>query len=111
MRRPLLPVAFVSHGAPLLARDPVKGADLTTWSTNLPRPEAVLILSAHWQESPPAIGVIETSPLIYDFFGFPDDLLTIRYPAPGAPWLADRVEEVLRPSLTPARRPDRGLDH
>src|SRR4051812_21904329 len=114
MRRPSsapLPVAFVSHGAPLLARDAVKGASLTTWSAAMPRPQAVLVLPAHWQASPPTIGTTVTAPLIYDFFGFPEELSTLTYPAPGAPWLADRLDAVLRPPFTPARLADRGLDH
>src|SRR5689334_10772134 len=103
MRETLLPVAFVSHGAPLLARDLVKGADLAAWSKRLPLPSAVLVLSAHWQERSTAIGATRTTPLIYDFFGFPDDLLTLTYEAPGAPWLAERVDGALRPHFTPIR--------
>src|SRR5262245_38827145 len=111
MPQPLVPVAFVSHGAPLLARDRVKGAELTAWSARLPLPSAVLILSAHWQEDAPATGATVPVPLIYDFFGFPDDLLTLTYAAPGAPWLADRVEAALNADFKPMRRSDRGLDH
>lgn len=77
----------------------------------MPRPRAILMVSAHWQADPPALGATGTTPLIYDFFGFPEELFTIAYPAPGAPWLADRVVEALAPRCKAARRDDRGLDH
>jgi 4,5-DOPA dioxygenase extradiol len=109
--QPRTPVAFVSHGAPLLALDAAKGADLTAWSAEMPRPRAILIVSAHWQADPPALGVTTIAPLIYDFFGFPEELFTLTYPAPGAPWLADRVTEALGSRFKVARRDDRGLDH
>lgn len=106
-----LPVAFVSHSAPPLALDPIKGADFTAWGARIPTPRAILIVSAHWQADPPAIGATLPLPLIHDFFGFSDKLSTLTYPAPGAPWLASRVEQALNPRWTTARRDDRGLDH
>jgi 4,5-DOPA dioxygenase extradiol len=106
-----LPVAFISHSAPPLARDAVKGADFTAWSAMIPTPRAILIASAHWQADPSAIGATRTTPLIYDFFGFPEELSALTYPAPGAPLLASRVEQALNPRWRTARRDDRGLDH
>ncbi len=102
------PALFVAHGAPTLALDPVAGADFARWGQALPRPEAVLVLSAHWESAPPTIGATSTRPLVYDFYGFPPPLYEVRYPAPGAPALAERLAGLL-PELR--RQPERGLDH
>lgn len=102
-----LPVAFVAHGAPLLATDDVRGAPLRAWGAKLPRPRAILAVSAHWRSRGPAVGATETIPLLYDFGGFPEELYRLQYPAPGAPEVAERVV-----ALTgAARAPARGLDH
>lgn len=106
-----MPVGFVGHGAPTLALDPRKGADLRRWGAHLPRPSAILVVSAHWLDSPVRIGATEPAPLIYDFYGFPDALYRLRYPCPPAPGLADRVEALLAGRFAVAREPSRGLDH
>ena len=106
-----MPVAFVAHGAPLLATDTEKGAELRNWAQAIPRPEAILVVSAHWEQAPPTIGATAAVPLIYDFYGFPKELSEIQYPAPGAPALADRTESLLRQRGPVVRQPDRGLDH
>lgn len=106
------PVRFVGHGAPTLAVDADKGADLTRWAAAGPRPAAYLIVSAHWERAPISIGAVEHTELVYDFYGFPDALYGIRYAPPGAPALADRVEALLRGAgADVARTPDRFLDH
>ncbi len=72
----------------------------------------MLIVSAHWEEAPLALGATETVPLVYDFWGFPEHYYTVRYAAPGAPRLADRIRRTLRTAGTPVQDiPDRGLDH
>jgi len=106
----ILPSCFVAHGAPTLALDARKGADLTAWANEIPRPRAIVAVSAHWESSAPAIGTTETQPLMYDFGGFPRALYEVDYPAPGAPELAARVEELLAP-LGAVERTRRGLDH
>jgi 4,5-DOPA dioxygenase extradiol len=103
-----LPAGFVGHGAPLLALDAQKGAPLRAWGSALGRPRAVLVVSAHWEQAPAALGATETRPLVYDFGGFPRALYEVQYAAPGAPELAARVEALLG---TPAQRAQRGLDH
>jgi 4,5-DOPA dioxygenase extradiol len=105
---PRLPIAFVGHGAPLLALDPVKGAPLRAWGDALGRPRAVLALSAHWERAPVTSGATEACPLVYDFGGFPRALYEVQYGAPGAPWLLDRVQGALG---APVLRTTRGLDH
>ncbi|RCW38496.1 4,5-DOPA dioxygenase extradiol [Halopolyspora algeriensis] len=107
-----MPSLYLSHGAPPLADDPVWTRQLAEWSRNLPRPKAILMVSAHWEEAPLAVGATTTVPLVYDFWGFPERYYTVRYPAPGAPELAARVRALLHGPDTPVQdHPDRGLDH
>ena len=105
----IMPTAFVGHGAPTLAVDRLKGADLKRWGQSMPVPRAVLMVSAHWEATPVTLGSVAARPLVYDFYGFPPALYQIQYPAPGAPELADRVAALLEPE--PVARSDRGLDH
>jgi 4,5-DOPA dioxygenase extradiol len=102
------PTGFVAHGAPLLALDGDKGAPLRAWGAAMPRPRSILVLSAHWEERPPTLGATSTVPLVYDFYGFPEEMYALTYAAPGAPELAKRVEELLPKTQ---RNPTRGLDH
>ncbi|GAA2812338.1 class III extradiol ring-cleavage dioxygenase [Kitasatospora paracochleata] len=107
-----MPALYLSHGAPPLADDPVWPGQLAAWSAELPRPKAVLMVSAHWEEAPLAIGATTTLPLVYDFWGFPEHYYRVRYAAPGAPELAESVRKLLRTAGTPVQDvPDRGLDH
>jgi 4,5-DOPA dioxygenase extradiol len=107
-----MPVLFLAHGAPPLLDDEVWKADLARWGKALPKPKAILVLSAHWEHQPVAIGADSALPLVYDFYGFPEHYYRIQYPSPGAPALAARVRELLRASGTPfVDEPTRGLDH
>ncbi|MFV8187247.1 dioxygenase [Streptomyces spinosirectus] len=107
-----MPALYLSHGAPPLADDPVWPGELAAWSAALPRPRAILMVSAHWEEAPLALGAVETVPLVYDFWGFPEHYYRVTYGAPGAPELADSVRKLLRAPGTPVQDiPDRGLDH
>ena len=107
-----MPVVFVAHGAPTLAMDPVKGADLARWRKSLPRPKAILAVSAHWEQTPPCTGTEDTRELIYDFSGFPRALYALKYPAPGAPDLAAKTRQILQGhGIETVREPGRGWDH
>ncbi|MFF7592291.1 dioxygenase [Kitasatospora purpeofusca] len=107
-----MPALYLSHGAPPLADDPVWPGQLAAWSADLPRPRAILMVSAHWEEAPLALGAVTTVPLVYDFWGFPEHYYRVRYAAPGAPELAERVRKLLRAPGAPVQDiPDRGLDH
>lgn len=107
-----MPALYLSHGAPPLADDPVWPAELAAWSAGLPRPRAILMVSAHWEEAPLALGATATAPLVYDFWGFPERYYQVTYAAPGAPALADSVRKLLRAPGVPVQDvPDRGLDH
>ncbi|MDI3421771.1 dioxygenase family protein [Streptomyces luteolus] len=107
-----MPALYLSHGAPPLADDTLWPGQLAAWSAGLPRPKAVLMVSAHWEEAPLALGATETVPLVYDFWGFPEHYYQVRYAAPGAPELADSVRKLLRGAGMPVQDiEDRGLDH
>jgi 4,5-DOPA dioxygenase extradiol len=107
-----MPALYLSHGAPPLADDPIWPGQLAAWAKDIPRPTAILMVSAHWEDAPLAIGATRTVPLVYDFWGFPQHYYEVTYPAPGAPELAARVRALLRGAATPVQDvPDRGLDH
>ncbi|HEU5427686.1 MAG TPA: class III extradiol ring-cleavage dioxygenase [Actinocrinis sp.] len=107
-----MPAIYLSHGAPPLADDPIWPGQLADWSKHLPRPKSVLMVSAHWEDAPLALGATTTIPLVYDFWGFPQHYYEVTYAAPGAPQLADSVRKLLRGAGTPVQDvPDRGLDH
>ncbi|MEU8521153.1 class III extradiol ring-cleavage dioxygenase [Streptomyces sp. NPDC048577] len=107
-----MPALFLSHGAPPLADDPVWPGQLAAWAAALPRPTAILMVSAHWEEAPLALGATDTVPLVHDFWGFPEHYYRVRYPAPGAPGLAASVRALLQAPGMPVRDvPGRGLDH
>jgi 4,5-DOPA dioxygenase extradiol len=108
-----MPVVFVSHGAPdalLNAPDAV-----TSWSQIaqlVPEPAAILVVSAHWEADRPTVSLSGKPETIHDFSGFSPKLYSMRYPAPGAPALAERVTSLLSDAgLESDLDPDRGLDH
>lgn len=105
-----MPALFIEHGSPLSLDDKTWQADLRQVAEQLPKPKAVLIFSAHWEESSLHSGTTESVPLEYDFSGFPEHYYRVKYPAPPAPGLADRVETLLQ-DFGPMRRADRGWDH
>ena len=86
-----MPVIFAAHGAPVLLDDAMWMGELAAWARAIPKPKSILMVSAHWEERPTALGATSTVPLLYDFYGFPERYYQTRYPAPGAPELAARV--------------------
>ncbi len=104
-----MPVLYLSHGAPPLADDPIWPGELAGWAATLPRPTAVLVVSAHWESAPVALGATRTVPLTYDFWGFPEHYYRVTYPAPGAPELAAKVHALVDGPVH--EDPERGLDH
>jgi 4,5-DOPA dioxygenase extradiol len=107
-----MPVIFAAHGAPVLLDDAAWMSELAAWSSAMPKPRAALMISAHWEERPAALGATRTVPLVYDFSGFPERYYRTEYPAPGAPALAASVRDLLRSrQIASTDEPDRGLDH
>jgi len=82
--------------------------DLEALAARLPRPAAILVVSAHWLTRGTAVGADERNLTIYDFFGFPDELYEKKYPASGSPAVAARVRALSGGRVVPA---ERGLDH
>lgn len=109
-----MPVVFISHGSPMLAvEDDDSTAALRRMGEDLPRPRAIVVVSAHWEAaSPIRVGSIARPPLIYDFSGFPEELYRQEYPCPGDPVLAsDIVKRFAAANVTATLDAHRGLDH
>jgi 4,5-DOPA dioxygenase extradiol len=109
-----LPALFISHGSPMLAlEDSPARRFLQDLARSLRRPRAILVISAHWEtEGAPAVSLAPQPETIHDFRGFPPALFAMRYPAPGAPELAEQVAALLEQAGMRVRRdPGRGLDH
>ncbi|HWQ08604.1 MAG TPA: class III extradiol ring-cleavage dioxygenase [Holophaga sp.] len=108
-----MPSFFVSHGAPTLFLEPQPTRTfLQGLGQALPRPRAVLCVSAHWTTATPMVTMARQPETIHDFYGFPEALFAVRYPASGDPALAERVRALLDKAGMPAAGdPARGLDH
>jgi len=109
----MLPSIFVSHGAPTPPLDGCPSREfLTGLGATLPRPRAVLAVSAHWDNAAPAVNRVAVNDTIHDFYGFPEALYRLHYPAPGSPELAGRTQQLLSEAGLRADADDaRGLDH
>lgn len=107
----MLPTLFLSHGAPTLAISQTPASDfLRSLAARLPRPKAVLIASGHWEDATPSLGLGPET--VHDFYGFPDALYRLRYPAPAARDVAKRAHEFLKQNDLPSRIDEgHGRDH
>jgi 4,5-DOPA dioxygenase extradiol len=107
------PAIFLSHGSPTMPLETSAANDfLRGLGAMLGRPEAILMVSAHWDTESPAVSGAERPETIHDFYGFPPALYRLRYPAPGAPRLAKRVAGLLGgQGYKVDIDPERGLDH
>jgi 4,5-DOPA dioxygenase extradiol len=110
---PALPALFVPHGAPTFALQPgAAGAALADITQYLGSVKAVLLISAHWDTETPTLGIASRPETIHDFYGFPQALYSIRYPATGAVSWAMEARTLLEESgFTVKLDPKRGLDH
>lgn len=109
MRQPAL---FVGHGNPMnaLNAENVFNREFRKISASFPKPKLILCISAHWYSHRLEVTSGEKPPMIYDFYGFPDELHQIVYPANGSLTLATRVQELLAPECV-GLNPTRGFDH
>jgi 4,5-DOPA dioxygenase extradiol len=106
-----MPVLFVGHGSPMNAiEDNEFGSAWAEAGKSLPKPKAILAVSAHWETLGTKVTAMEKPRTIYDFYGFPKELYEVQYPAPGAPDLAQTVRKVIKMTEV---QPDLtwGLDH
>jgi 4,5-DOPA dioxygenase extradiol len=110
-------IVYFSHGGgPLPILGDASHKAMVDFMLQLPsqlrKPEAILVISAHWEESVATLLGAKNPPMFYDYYGFPDEAYDITYPAPGSPDLANRIVELLGksniPTHTDARR---GFDH
>ncbi|MEZ5831988.1 MAG: class III extradiol ring-cleavage dioxygenase [Dongiaceae bacterium] len=108
-----MPVLFVSHGAPTLPFDDIPARRfLIELARKVPRPKAIVCVSAHWEAPVPSLNAAAQLPTIHDFSGFPKALYELTYDAPGAPEVAARAAEVLRAAgYEPRLDAERGRDH
>ncbi|HEV7386179.1 MAG TPA: class III extradiol ring-cleavage dioxygenase [Phenylobacterium sp.] len=118
-----LPTLFIPHGAgPCFFMDWTRGPADTwdrtaTWLKGLvanlsERPKAILVVSGHWEEPVFTVGSSAKPPMIFDYYGFPEETYRLRFDAPGSPALAARVRELLSAAGLPtAEDPERGYDH
>ncbi len=107
------PVLFVPHGAPTFALRPgAAGAALTTVARTLSRPRVIVIVSAHGDTAMPTVGFADRPETIHDFWGFPEELYALHYPATGCREAAQEVATAIEVAGLPVQTdPQRGLDH
>jgi 4,5-DOPA dioxygenase extradiol len=109
----MFPSLYISHGSPMLALEPgTSGPALARLAAALPKPKAIVIVSAHWESSELLVGGNPQPETWHDFGGFPKALFEVQYPAPGNPQLAAEVAELLKADGLPARiDTQRPFDH
>jgi 4,5-DOPA dioxygenase extradiol len=107
-----MPALYLGHGAPPLLDDVLWRGQLAAWSAGLPRPTAILIVSAHWESAPVMLSATAPgTPLVYDFGGFAQRYYEMTYRTPDAGALAARVAAMMPDDEPVHQHPSRGLDH
>ena len=110
-------IVYFSHGGgPLPILGDAGHKAMVDFMLKLPsqlrKPDAILVISAHWEESAATLMSAQNPPMFYDYYGFPDEAYEIKYPAPGSPELAQRIAGLLKKNNIPsAIDPQRGFDH
>ncbi|MFO2464057.1 dioxygenase [Pseudomonas sp. 15FMM2] len=109
----MLPSLYISHGSPMLALQPgASGPALKRLAAELPRPKAIVVMSAHWESQELLVSGSPAPETWHDFGGFPRELYAVQYPAPGNPKLAQQIIELLAANDLKARIDDqRPFDH
>jgi len=104
-----MPVLFVSHGNPMTVFDQSSASEYFAWTRHLPNPKALVIFSAHWETERLNFGeIVRHNELVYDFYGFSDELYQLQYPAEAAAYLVQPIRDLLKNEIAVTTR---GLDH
>ncbi len=108
----LMPAAFLGHGSPVnTLEDNRYTRSWRALGTTVPKPRAVLVVSAHWYTAVTAVTAMATPRTIHDLFGFGRRLQTFQYPAPGSPEIAREISEVVKPRYVGLDEDAWGIDH
>ncbi|MGC1239716.1 MAG: 4,5-DOPA dioxygenase extradiol [Acidimicrobiales bacterium] len=108
----VMPAAFIGHGSPMNAIEHNRYTDAwSMFAASMPTPTAILVVSAHWYVNITAVTAMRVPRTIHDFYGFPQPLFDVTYPAPGNPELAQRITDIVEPTYVGLDADSWGIDH